>query len=222
MSAAASAQAFTLVVVTVILTPASGLPTDPFVARAQFPFDCSTAPPDRYFYFYWDSVSNAPFWSAIRIPCDPKTSRFDTGNSPATTPLKGQNRLGGHKVIVVMKDGSGGVLGQGTHAYTLVWGKVLVSTTPTSGTATAQFTVRGKFDWPGACPSAAGLSPITFKFSWYKVSSTRVPLWSTTVGSCSGGIVDTGNSPALLPPGTLNSPTTYVVHVAVYVYHVSK
>jgi len=216
VSAPSSAQAFTLVVVTVILSPTSGLPTDPFTARAQFPFDCSTLPPDRYFYFYWDTTTNPQFWSAIRVPCDPKTNRFDTGPSPATTPPKGQNRIGGHKVIVVMRDGSGNPLGQGTHAYTIVWGKVLVSTTPTSGTPTAQFTVHGKFDWPGACPSAPGLSPITFKFSWYKVSSNRIALWSTTVATCSGGIVDTGNSPPMVPPAPLNTPTTYVVHVALY------
>jgi len=215
VSGAVSAKAFTLVTVTVTLSPTSGLPTAPFTARATFAANCTNAF-DRYFYFYWDSTANSPFWSAIRIPCDPKTSKYDTGPSPATTPPAGQNKIGSHKVIVVMKDGSNVTQGVGSHAYTIVWGKPYVTISPTSGIPTAKFTVRGKFDWTGPCPGTRVPSSITFKFNWYKVSTTRIPLWTKTVSTCSGGIVDTGTSPAFVPPSPLNYPSTFVVQVAVY------
>ncbi len=215
VSGAVSAKASTLYTATVTLSPTSGLPTAPFTARASFIANCVNDP-FLYFDFYWDTNANSPFWSPIRVPCDPKTSTVDTGFSPATTPLPGQNKVGSHKVLVQVKDGSGAPRGAGSHAYTIVWGKPYVTVSPTSGIPTAPFTVRGKFVWPGPCPGTRAPSSITFKFSWYKVTTSIIPLWTKTVTTCSGGVVDTGNSPALIPPSPLNYPSTFVVHVGVF------
>jgi len=207
-------KAFTLIPpVNVTVSPTSGLPTAPFTARATVTADCAVFTQAYYFYFYWDTTSNPVFWSRIRVFCDPKVGMYDTGNSPATVPPGKQDKVGGHKVIVVMKDGNNVTQGVGSHAYTIVWGKPFVTVSPTSGIPTAKFNIRGKFDWPGACP---GIGPITFRFSWYKVPATRIPLWNTTVAACSGGNVDTGSSPDLIPPSPLNYQSTFVIHVAVY------
>jgi len=214
VSAAASAKAFTLIeTVTVILSPTSGSPFSVFTARATINYDCTLKPADRYYDFYWDSQSNPPFWSPIRVPCI--GTKFDTGPSPAFTPPAGQNKIGNHKVIVIQKDGTGTQTGFGFHAYTIVWAKLSVTATPTSGTPTAKFTIRGKLDWPGPCPGTRAPSSLVFKFSWYKVSSTRIPLWSDSA-TCSGGLADTGDSPPFVPPSPLNYPSTFVIHMAVY------
>src|SRR5437867_12335354 len=46
-----TASAFTLVTVTVILSPTSGVPTAPFTARATFPANCTNTPGPYSFYF---------------------------------------------------------------------------------------------------------------------------------------------------------------------------
>ena len=211
-SGVVGAKAFTLIeTVTVLVAPTSGLPVNSFTAEAKVAYNCALNPLPRYYYFHWDSQANPVFWSAVRVPC--VGSGFDTGPSPATIPPKGQNKIGPHKVVVLEQDNLGNQIGFGFHAYTIVWGKPFVTVSPTSGIPTAKFNIRGKFDWPGACP---GIGPITFRFSWYKVPATRIPLWNTTVAACSGGNVDTGNSPDLIPPSPLNYQSTFVIHVAVY------
>jgi hypothetical protein len=216
-SGAVAAKAFTLIPpVNVTVSPTSGLPTAPFTARATVTADCAVFTWAYYFDFHWDTAANPTFWSVIRVFCDPKTGRYDTGSSPAFTPPSGQNTIGSHKVVVVMKDGSGATVAVGSHAYTIVWGKPYVTVSPTSGIPTAPFNVRGKFVWPGPCPGTRAPSSITFKFSWYKVTTSIIPLWTKTVSTCSGGVVDTGNSPALIPPSPLNYPSTFVVHVGVF------
>lgn len=107
---------------------------------------------------------------------------------------------------------SGGAVGAGRGTYTIVYGNPFVSVTPTSGTPTAQFTIHGKYVWPGGCPSRSA-PQITFKFSWYKLVSSKLPLWSTTASTCSGGVVDAGISPPLKPPSPLNYVSTFVIEV---------
>lgn len=98
-------------------------------------------------------------------------------------------------------------------AFTLVYGKPRVTVSPASGLASAPFTVRAKYVWPGACP---GPVPLTFKFFWYKVISSKVTLWTKAVTTCTVDTEDTGTSPALHPPSPLNYPGTFVIQVAVY------
>jgi hypothetical protein len=100
-------------------------------------------------------------------------------------------------------------------AFTLIYGKPRVTVAPTSGLASAPFTVRAKYVWPAPCPGPA-LQTLTFKFFWYKVISSKVPLWTKTVSTCTVDTEDTGNSPPLHPPAPLNYPGTFVIQVAVY------
>jgi hypothetical protein len=58
--------------------------------------------------------------------------------------------------------------------------------------------------------------PLTFKFYWYKVISSKLPLWTKAVTTCTVDTEDTGVSPALHPPSPLNYPGTFVIQVAVY------
>ena len=102
-------------------------------------------------------------------------------------------------------------------AFTLIqFGKPYVSVTPTSGLAAATFAVHGKYVWNGPCPTPASPLVLTFKFYWYKVITAKVLLWTKSVSTCTGSVVDTGTSPGLTPPSTLNYPSTFVIQVAVY------
>jgi len=112
-----------------------------------------------------------------------------------------------------MLDQAGATAGTGQGTYTIVYGKPYVSVSPTSGTPTAQFTIHGKYVWPGGCPSFRSAPQITFKFYWYKVISSKVALWTTAASTCSGGVVDAGTSPPLQPPSPLNYVSTFVIQV---------
>jgi hypothetical protein len=120
---------------------------------------------------------------------------------------------------------AGGLVAAGSvtaEAFTIIsLGKPHVTVTPTSGLAAASFTARAKFVLNGSCPATAPVA-LTFKFYWYKVISSKVPLWTKTTSACNASVWDTGNSPALQPPPPLNYPGTFVVQVAVYVTSTGK
>jgi hypothetical protein len=149
--------------------------------------------------------------------CNVKIFTYDTGRSPGLVPPAGA-ALGKHFVWVEVFDAAtGGPAAPNNSAsqpYTILTGKPFVIVSPISGLPTAHFTVTGRYTWSGACPTAA--IPITFKFYWYKVSSTKVQIWTKTASSCAAGIVSTGASPPLTPPPGLNYPSTFVIQIAVF------
>ena len=116
-------------------------------------------------------------------------------------------------MIAVLAAGMFALTAGAADAFTLITGKPSVTSSPTSGLPAAMFTVRGKWNWNGTCPGAV---PMTFKFYWYKVISSKKLLWTKSVSTCVGSTVDTGSSPALSPPAPLNYPSSFVIQVAVY------
>ena len=122
-------------------------------------------------------------------------------------------RVAGVTVMAGALIGSAAAAGE---AFTLIPKPPSVTSTPGAGLPTATFSVRGLYPLPtGTCPVTAPAS-VTFKFYWYKVETSRKLLWTKTSTACSAGVVDSGPSPALLPPAPLNYPATFVIQVAVF------
>jgi hypothetical protein len=142
--------------------------------------------------------------------------RYELASLASKFPGVGKSTVVRHArrvVITLLALGLLGLTGVTAQAFTLISGKPYVSSSPTSGLPTATFTVRGKYVWQGQCPAPI---PITFKFYWYKVISNKVLLWTKTASTCNASVVDTGSSPALLPPPSLNYASSFTIQVAVY------
>ena len=106
-------------------------------------------------------------------------------------------------------------------AFTLIPLPPTLTVTPTSGLPTATFVMRSTYAIPNLCPVASPPPTLTFKFYWYKVSTSKVLLWTKKTNYCvnltrTSGSIDTQTSPAFVPPVPLNYPGTFVIQVAVY------
>jgi hypothetical protein len=211
-------QAFTLIAITTLtVSPTQGVSNARFTVDATYRYSTCTAPPTPpyTFNFYWDKIGGPLLWSKTVTTCNVSTFTYDTGLSPGLLPPAGI-APGKHTIFVEVFDAAGAPAAPNNSAsqpYTLIAGKPSVSVNPTSGLPTAHFSVSGKFVWVGGCPSAR---TITFKFYWYKVTSTKVLVWTKPVSSCNAGAAATGPSPPLTPPAGLNYPSSFVIQVAVY------